>query len=176
MTYSVPNVGDQNWGTPLNNYLNEQATAQAAHIAADSGVHGVSGAVVGTSDTQVLTHKDLSSTTNTLPAYINGDTGWINLSMVAGFTVSGAARYRAIGKRVTVQVDGAFTTVSGTNATITSAPVPSQYWPSVQSRSAAYFAGYAGIITMGTDGEVSVVQNTGANRASVSGTFSYLVD
>lgn len=38
----------------------------AAHIAAASGVHGVTGSVVGTSDTQTLTGKTISGATNTL--------------------------------------------------------------------------------------------------------------
>lgn len=41
-----------------------------AHVNADAGVHGVTGDVVGTTDTQVLTNKDLSSGTNTLPTEV----------------------------------------------------------------------------------------------------------
>lgn len=38
------------------------------HEEASTGVHGISGAVVGTTDTQALTNKDLSSGTNSFPA------------------------------------------------------------------------------------------------------------
>ena len=45
------------------------------HIEAASGVHGLSGSVVGTTDTQTLTNKDLSSATNTLSTSVVTLTG-----------------------------------------------------------------------------------------------------
>jgi hypothetical protein len=45
------------------------------HIEASSAVHGLSGSVVGTTDTQTLTNKDLSSATNTLPTSVVTLTG-----------------------------------------------------------------------------------------------------
>ena len=45
------------------------------HIEAASGVHGLSGSVVGTTDTQTLTNKDLSSGTNTLSTSVVTLTG-----------------------------------------------------------------------------------------------------
>jgi hypothetical protein len=38
------------------------------HIAASSGAHGVTGSLVGTTDTQALTHKNLTDATNTFPS------------------------------------------------------------------------------------------------------------
>jgi hypothetical protein len=46
-----------------------------AHVNATTGVHGLTGAVVGTTDTQALTNKDLSSGTNTLPTAVVTLTG-----------------------------------------------------------------------------------------------------
>jgi hypothetical protein len=45
------------------------------HIEAASGVHGITGSVVGTTDTQTLTNKDLSSGTNTLSTSVVTLTG-----------------------------------------------------------------------------------------------------
>lgn len=38
------------------------------HISASGSVHGISGSVVGTTDSQALTHKNLTDPTNTFPA------------------------------------------------------------------------------------------------------------
>jgi hypothetical protein len=45
------------------------------HIEAASAVHGLSGSVVGTTDTQVITNKDLTSATNTLSTSVVTLTG-----------------------------------------------------------------------------------------------------
>lgn len=46
-----------------------------SHVNAISGVHGTTGSVVGTTDTQTLTNKNLSSATNTMPANMVTTTG-----------------------------------------------------------------------------------------------------
>lgn len=43
------------------------------HIAATSGVHGTTGNVVGTTDAQTLTHKNLTDATNTFPGTLATD-------------------------------------------------------------------------------------------------------
>lgn len=44
-----------------------------AHVNASSAVHGLAGAMVGTTDAQALTNKDLSSGTNTFPSALATD-------------------------------------------------------------------------------------------------------
>ena len=71
------------------------------HIEATSAVHGLSGTLVGTTDTQTLTNKDLSSSTNTLSTSVVTLTGTQTLTnktitsasettpTIAGATISG---------------------------------------------------------------------------------------
>lgn len=50
------------------------------HINSTNNVHGVTGNLVGTSDTQALTNKDLSNATNTFPSTLATTTGVQSLS------------------------------------------------------------------------------------------------
>lgn len=64
------------------------------HIGASSGVHGVTGSVVGTTDTQTLTHKDLTDATNTFPASLATDA---ELAAHTGATVAHGASGAVVG-------------------------------------------------------------------------------
>lgn len=103
------------------------------------------------------------------------DIDWVN--MTSNLT-SGTARWMLRGGYVTIQIDGAMTTVSGTNAVVVTAAnsVPASLRP-VGSvvRQGGYFGGYPGTVSITTTGEISAVQQTGANRGSVSSTFPYPV-
>lgn len=58
-------------------------TVQDAHIAATSGVHGVSGNIVGTSDTQTLSNKTINSDNNSISNIADA-----NIKIAAGINVS----------------------------------------------------------------------------------------
>ena len=64
------------------------------HENASSGVHGITGNVVGTSDTQGLTNKDLSSPTNTFPSTLATDA---ELAAHSGATVAHGATGAVVG-------------------------------------------------------------------------------
>lgn len=72
MPFGLPDYGERLWHLELNDSLNYLKTTEEAHEA-DTSAHGVAGAVVGTTDAQVLTNKDLSSATNTFPASLATD-------------------------------------------------------------------------------------------------------
>ena len=102
-----------------------------------------------------------------VPMYF--DTGWVNMSSA----VTGITKYRVLNGVVSLQVDGSFNSTSGTTHTLTTAPLPAAYRPAVQARAAGYFAGFAGILTVDSGGNLTAVQNSGTGKASVSGIVIY---
>ena len=96
--------------------------------------------------------------------------GWTNFAS----SVTGTNKYQVINGVVYVWVDGSFSTTSGTVYNLSTAPLPVGYRPSGASvRTGAYFGGWPGTLTVGPDGVVSCIQNSGATRASVSGMVIY---
>lgn len=101
------------------------------------------------------------------------DGGWVNLTPRNGLSANFFA-YRRIGSQVYLNVDGSLTTSSGTSVTIAnSGSIPAALVPGYQVRSGGYFAGYPGTITVGIDGSVSVLQNSGSSKSSVAGVMAW---
>jgi hypothetical protein len=98
------------------------------------------------------------------------DTGWAVLASGVG---GAGVRYRSVAGIGYVQVDGSFSTTSGTAATLSTGPLPAAFRPAVQTRAAGYFSGYPGTLTVDTAGNVTAVQYSGAGRTSVSGIVIY---
>ena len=95
----------------------------SAHYDASTAVHGVSGSVVGTTDTQTLTNKTISGASNTLSAIpVSALTGswsawtptWTGLTIGNG-TVQ--ARYLQIGKTVSFELRVDFGTTTALTTT-----------------------------------------------------------
>jgi hypothetical protein len=86
------------------------------HEAASSGVHGATGALVGTTDAQALTNKDLTSGTNTFPASLATDA---ELSAHTGATAAHGATGAVVGTTNTQALTNKDLT-SGTNTFPTS--------------------------------------------------------
>lgn len=99
------------------------------------------------------------------------DTGWLTLSSsVSGFGI----KYRWAKGRISVWIDGSFTSTSGTDHTISTTALAAAYRPTGAAvRTGGYFAGFPGSIWVFTDGTIHALQQTGVNKTSVAGMITY---
>src|SRR3954454_25332052 len=100
----ITNVGPPSAGTDAatKTYVDSGDSSAAVHIASTSGVHGVTGNVVGTTDTKTLTNKTISGASNTL-------------SNIADAAITGMSASKLIGTTLDAQITGmAASKITGT--------------------------------------------------------------
>jgi hypothetical protein len=88
---------------------------------------------------------------------------------------AGTIQYRQVGGLVIVQLDLSGTYVSGTIYNWSATPMPASLRPPFTMRGFADFNGYAGGVSVGTNGILSGRHQSGANRTNLSSTLIYLV-
>ena len=86
-------------------------TSHESHTGASSGVHGVAGSVVGTSDSQALTNKTIDADLNTISNIENADIK-VGAAIARAKLASGTANRIVINDATGVQVDAAAITAS----------------------------------------------------------------
>lgn len=134
----------------------------SAHYAASSAVHGVTGSVVGTSDTQTLTNKTISGSSNTLSAVpvsaLTGSTWSAWTPTWTGLTIGNAtveARYSNVGKVVSFELRVVFGTTTALTTTTTQFTLPTTAATGVARRQ---FNGFW--VTYGGSANVPIVADT----------------
>jgi hypothetical protein len=101
--------------TELQSDIDTRATSATvtAHTGASSGVHGVTGSVVGTTDAQTLTNKTISGASNTLTVRLANDvTGTLGISNGGTGQTAKTAAYNALSPMTT---KGDIESFDGTN-------------------------------------------------------------